>query len=344
VPANVVGIDLGGTKIAAARFDDEFNLLAAARVPTPPRADQLPSTIIGLARQVWHPDVIAAGVGVAGLVRWPEGVLAWVPHVEGAGVDLRGSLGEALRVPVVVDHDANVAALAEFEFGAGQGYNGGLLVTVGTGIGAAIIIEGEVYRGRSFAGEVGHMRVVADGIECPCGKTGCWETLASGTALARLAADEVERNPDGVIGTLADGQEARGEDVTAAAAAGDEVAQQLLARVATWFGIGLGNLISALDPEVIIVGGGLGSVGDPFLAPVRATVESRLYAADYRTRTPILGSEFGAEAGFVGASLAAWRSVSWRFRFRERRRRWTETLRNLEPERERRQTRRGSGA
>ncbi len=324
MPSTAVGIDIGGTKIAAARFDDEFEVLERAVVPTPRQSVDLASAAIAAARQVWDRDVIAVGAGVAGLVKWPEGVLTWVPHVKGGLVDLRALLGEALEVPVVVDHDANCAALAEFELGAGRGYDNLLLVTVGTGIGGGFIIDDEIYRGRSFAGEIGHMQMQLDGHECPCGGRGCWETLASGSALARLAQAEVATHPTGALARLTAGREPRGEDVTRAAADGDEASERLLDQVATWLGVGLANLIAAFDPEAIIVGGGLGSVGDHFLAPARRVARARLYAAEYRPTTPILSSDFGADAGIVGAALNAWREVSFRFRLRERTRRLTE--------------------
>ncbi len=324
MPSYAVGIDIGGTKIAAARFDDDFEVLERTVVPTPRLAADLADAAIGAAREVWDRDVIAVGAGVAGLVRWPEGVLSWVPHVEGGQVDLRTLLGEALEVPVVVDHDANCAALAEFELGAGRGYDSLLLVTVGTGIGGGFIIEDEIYRGRSFAGEVGHMQLQVDGHDCPCGGQGCWETLASGSALNRLARAEVAAHPNGALAQLTAGREPRGEDVTRAAAEGDGAAQDLLDEVATWLGVGLANLIAAFDPEAIIVGGGLGSVGEYFLTPARKVARARLYAAEYRPTTPILPSEFGADAGIVGAGLNAWREVSFRFRLKERTRRLTE--------------------
>lgn len=231
---------------------------------------------------------------------------------------------------MVVDHDANAAALAEFEIGSGRGYPSGLLVTVGTGIGGGFIIEGEIYRGRSFAGEVGHMRVEAEGLECPCGATGCWETMASGSALARLAREEVRRAPDGLIARIADGAHPKGEHVTEAARQGDPAAMALIEEIGRWLGIGLANLIAAFDPGVLIVGGGLVGIGELLLEPTRMTVRERLYGAQYRPVTPILGSAFGAEAGLVGAGLLAWRESSWRFRMRERTRKLTEGLRTGE--------------
>ncbi len=324
MPSSTIGIDIGGTKIAAARFDDDFEIHERATVPTPRLSADLADAAIGVARQVWARDVIAVGAGVAGLVRWPEGVLAWVPHVKGGQVDLRTLLGEALEVPAVVDHDANCAALAEYELGAGRGFDSLMMVTVGTGIGGGFIIDGEIYRGRSFAGEVGHMQLQLDGDLCPCGGRGCWETLASGSALSRLAREEVAAHPDGAVARLAAGSEPRGEHVTRAAADGDTVAQQLLEEVAAWLGTGLANLIAAFDPEAIVVGGGLGSLPDQIVAPARRVARSRLYAAEYRPTTPILPSEFGADAGIVGAGLIAWRQESFRFRLRERTRRLAE--------------------
>lgn len=341
MPANTVGVDLGGTKIAAARFDDDFTVIERAQVPTPGIAEELGDAVLGVAGRVWSPDVIAMGIGVAGLVHWPEGRLAWVPHVKGAGVDLRVRAAEAFSVPVVVDHDANCGALAEFELGAARSYHSGMLVTVGTGIGGGIIVDNEIYRGRSFAGEFGHMKVEPGGLTCPCGGQGCWEVMASGSAVTRLARDDVRHNPDGLIAELAAGRAPVGEDVSAAAEGGDPSAEEILAEVGRWFGVGLANLIAAFDPEVIVVGGGLGSSGDRFLRPARDEVRAELYGAPYRPATPILGAAFGADASLAGAALLAWREASLRFRLKERTRRLGDSLRADDSE-ARRPRRRGS--
>ncbi len=337
--ANIVAVDLGGTKVAAARFDDEFTLIERTRLPTPRTAPELVPAVIDAARQVWSQDVIAVGIGVAGLVHWPEGRLAWVPHVAGAGVDLRVRVGEALGVPVIVDHDANCGALAEFELGAARTYLSGMLVTVGTGIGGGIVIDGEIYRGRSFAGEIGHMKVDQGGPQCPCGGIGCWEVRASGSALTRQARAEVDRHPDGAVARIAAGRPPVGEDVSAAAEEGDAAAAGILDDVAKWFGRGLANLVASLDPEVIVVGGGLGSSGHRFLGAARAEVEEELYGAPYRPATPILPAAFGADATLVGAALIAWREESLLFRLKERTRRLSDSLRADDAERRPRRAR-----
>lgn len=329
MPANVIGFDLGGTKIAAVRADDELNFLERAQLPTPRTDDELGPAVLEVIRRVWSTDVIAVGGGCAGLVRWPEGTLAWIPHVKGDGVDLRTIIAEAVPVPVEIDNDANAAALAEFELGAAASYSSGLVVNVGTGIGGGWVLDGEVFRGRSFAGEIGHMSLVSDGPLCPCGARGCWETVASGTALARMAAEEIAAHPDGVLAQTVGDRQPRGEDVTDLAAAGDERCLALVDEIGYWLGIGINNLIVAFDPEVVVVGGGMGTIGDLILDPTRRVVREHLYGVGYRPSTPVIGSAFRRDAGLIGGVLMAWREVSWMFRMRERTKRLTERVEDV---------------
>ncbi len=327
--ASVIGFDLGGTKIAAVRSDDELNILDRAQVPTPSIDADLGPAVLEVIRRVWSTDVVAIGGGCAGLVRWPEGTLVWIPHVTGDAVDLRTIIAEAVPVPVEIDNDANAAALAEFALGSAASYSSGLVVNVGTGIGGGWVLDGEVHRGRSFAGEIGHMTLRTDGPACPCGATGCWETLASGTALSRLAVTEIAAHPEGPLARHVGDRPPRGEDVTALAADGDEACREMVTEVAHWLGIGINNLIVAFDPEVVVVGGGLGSVGEMLLEPVRRVVRDHLYGSGYRPGTPIVASAFQRDAGLVGAVLMAWREVSWIFRMRERTQRLAERVEDL---------------
>ena len=244
-------------------------------------------------------------MGLAGLVDVHSGVLAWVPHVSGPGAELQAVLAEDLGVSVVIDNDANMAAVAEFRRGAGQGYRSGVLLTFGTGIGAGFIVDDEVYRGRGYAGEVGHMRIEIGGLECPCGGSGCWETRASGTALARLAGAEVERDPGGFIAGLANGDSPRGEHVIAAALDGDAAACELIEEVGRWAGVGVANLVAAFDPSVIVVGGGLGASGGPFLNTLTSSLAQNLYAGSHRPVPIVVPSAFGADAGILGSAMMA---------------------------------------
>ncbi len=299
---STIGIDIGGSKALAVRLDDGG--LADQR-HTATRRGPLFDTAVEAIRGVWADDVEAVGVGVAGLVQWPEGILAWGPHVEGTNVPVKSLLEEELKVPVAVDNDANVAAFGERVGGAARGFDDFLLVTLGTGIGGAIMVDGSVYRGESFAGEWGHIKHDPGGLLCDCGKRGCWETVASGPALVRLAREVMSLNPEGSLAGRFGSRPITGEDVTAAADSGDEVARGLVAEVGSQLGRGLANLIAIFDPELIVVGGGLGSVGEGLLGPARRIAAETLHGGSHRLLPPILVAGAGPRAGAIGAAYLA---------------------------------------
>ena len=299
---STIGIDIGGSKALAVRLDN--GALVEDR-HTATRRGPLFDTALATIRGVWADDVNAVGVGIAGLVRWPEGVFAWGPHVESTDVPIKALLEDELHVPVAVDNDANVAAFGERVAGAARGFNDFLLVTLGTGIGGAIMIDGSVYRGESFAGEWGHIRHDPAGLLCDCGKRGCWETVASGPALVRLAREVIGLNPDGSLAGRFGSTAITGENVTAAADAGDEVARGLVAQVGSELGQGLANLIAIFDPELVVVGGGLGSVGESLLGPARRVAAEALHGGNHRLLPPILVAGAGPRAGAIGAAHLA---------------------------------------
>jgi glucokinase len=299
---STIGIDIGGSKALAVRLDAGA---LAEEGHTATRKDPLIEIALAAARGIWADDVEAVGVGIAGLVQWPEGVLAWGPHVEGTGIPLKALLEEELGVAVAVDNDANVAAFGEHVDGVARDFNDFLLITLGTGIGGAIMIDGSVYRGESFAGEWGHIRHDPTGLLCDCGKRGCWETVASGPALVRLAREVMDLNPDGSLAGRFEARAITGEDVTAAADAGDEVARGLVAEVGSELGRGLANLIAIFDPELVVVGGGLGSVGESLLGPARRVAADALHGGNHRLLPPILVAGAGPRAGAIGAAYLA---------------------------------------
>ncbi len=300
-----IGIDIGGTKVLAVRLDDAGTVVDRERMDTP-RATEVPARVAAeAARSVWSGDVTAVGVGLAGLVRWPEGVFVWGPHVPGTDLPVRAILENELGVAVVVDNDANVAAWGELELGSARGYRNVLVVTLGTGIGGGIVIDGALYRGESFAGEWGHMQYDPGGILCDCGKRGCWETVASGPALVRLAREVMALNPDSSFARRFERTPPTGEAITAAADAGDEIARGLVAQVGGELGRGLCSLINVFDPEVVVVGGGLGSVGESILGPARRVVADCLHGGVHRLVPPILVAGLGPDAGAIGAGRLA---------------------------------------
>jgi glucokinase len=308
-----IGIDIGGSKVLAVRVDDG-RVVDRYQGRTPKSGEAPTVAALDAARRVWSDDVSAVGVGIAGLVRWPEGSFAWGPHVPATDIPVRSELEAELGVPVVVDNDANATAWCEMQLGTGVGYRHALVVTLGTGIGGAVVIDGEIFRGGSFAGEWGHMQYDPGGTLCDCGKRGCWETVASGPALVRLAKEVMALNPDSSFAYRLADVEITGEAITAAADSGDEVARGLVAQVGAEFGRGVASLVAIFDPDVVIVGGGLGSVGESLVGPARRVVADALHGGAYRLPPPILVAARGSDAGAEGAARMAQDLVDDRIR------------------------------
>jgi glucokinase len=291
-PLLAVGIDIGGTKIAAGVVDPDGQVLTRREVPTPVSDRQvLVDAISGLARDLAaeHP-VQAIGVGVAGLVDREGATVRFAAHLPLRDDPLRQEVAKAVGLPVVVDNDANAGGWAEARFGAAGGTRDAVFVAVGTGIGGAIIVDGRLQRGwQGAAGEIGHLIVERDGRPCPCGSRGCWEQYASGRALVRAAKEAGFDVPHGAA-------------VTAAAAAGDERAHRVFEEIGGWIGIGIASLVAVLDPEVVVVGGGVSAAGDLLLEPARASFRTYLTARERRIEPPVLLAALGPDAGLIGAA------------------------------------------
>ena len=300
-----LGIDLGGTKMALAHVDSAGRILDVLSMPRPATAEAMDIIPVEAARSMLIPRVKAVGIGAAGLVRADEGVLVWGPNVEGHEVRF-GEIFEAeLGLPTVVDNDANLAGLAEVRIGSARGYRHVCMITLGTGIGGCWVIGGELYRGRAFAGEIGHMAVDVGGPRCTCGRRGCWETFASGRRLDEMARDLVARRPHGLVAKISDGVTPTGRHLTQAALEGDPDAVDSLTEMAWWLGLGIAGLVAAFDPEVVVIGGGVSRAGDLFLNAARQAFEETLEGADHREPTPIVGAALGEDAGVIGAGLYA---------------------------------------
>lgn len=300
--ATTIGVDVGGSKLLVVRV--EGGAVAATETFTTPGSDMVGSAIAAV-REVWDETVAGVGVGVAGLVRYPEGIFVWGPHVPGSNIPVRQMFEDEFGVPAVVDNDANAAAWAELNLGAARDRSDVLLITLGTGIGGAVLAGGELYRGSSFAGEWGHMLYEQNGRQCDCGKRGCWETVASGPALARLGREFSSLNPDGQLARQLIAADFSPETITGAADAGDETARGLVSQVGAAFGRGLCSLIAAFDPELIVVGGGLGSIGESLLGPARRVAADALHGGAHRPLAPIVVAELGSASGAIGAALLA---------------------------------------
>lgn len=305
--APTLGIDLGGTKMAAAVVSPTGELLERVTWPRPATAAAMRDEPIALARRMLGGGVGAIGIGVAGLVR--DGVMVWGPNVAGHDIPFAEALREACGVPTFVDNDANLALLAESRQGAAAGYRHVLMMTLGTGIGGGWLIDGNLYRGRGFAGEIGHMTVDVGGRRCTCGGWGCWEAYCSGRRLDELAARLTAAEPDGPVAGLAGAGRPAARHLVEAAARGDEGARAGLEEVAEWMGIGIANLVAAFDPEIVVVGGAVAAAGEALLEPARRSMVAALEGAEYRHQTPIVAARLGEDAGVIGAAIFARESL-----------------------------------
>lgn len=287
-----VGVDLGGTKIAAGLVDDDGVVRAEARRETPSTPDGVVAAIVELVHEL---DARAApvGIGAAGFVDASRRSVLFAPNLHWVDVPLARLVAAAVDGPVVLENDANAAAWGEARFGAGIGVGSLVLVTVGTGIGGGVVLDGALVRGGfGVAGEFGHLPVVHDGLPCPCGQRGCWEQYASGTALSRAVHER--------LGDV---------DAADVLRAGDRTALACLDETARWLGTGLAALAALLDPELIVIGGGVIENGDRLLDPARSEFRRRLPAGDHRPVAEIRAARLGPAAGMVGAADLARRAA-----------------------------------
>jgi glucokinase len=301
------GVDIGGTKILGVALDpeDPTRVLAEARRPSPVGEAPMLDAIAAVVTELGEP-VAGVGVGIAGLVD-RGGVLRVSPNLPSLkGVPMITELERRLGVRVLVDNDATCAAWGEHLAGVARGADELICVTLGTGIGAGVITEGQLLRGaHGFGGEAGHMVVDPSGPPCPCGRWGCWERFASGSGLARLGREAAEAGRLERARQLAGGEPhlVRGEHVSRAAAEGDEQALAVLDRFARWVAVGIGNLVTLLDSSLVVVSGGLVELGDLLLDRVRAAFRADVMSPEERLDVRIVGAELGERAGAIGAAL-----------------------------------------
>ena len=310
-----IGIDIGGTKTLGVAVNENGDLLEERLLRTPQGAAELIGTTSSmyfeLSERVAQSsperfEVLGLGIGIAGLVDI-DGKLRRAPNlVEVDGLDIGPILKSKLGVPVYVDNDVNCAALAELSDGVAASANNSLLVTLGTGIGGALIVDGRIHRGAfGMAGEPGHMIVDPRGLICACGKQGCWEAYASAAGLKNLAIDRAKNGRlqqinDKVQGDL---NKIASEDITQAARRGDIQSVELIDDFAYWIALGLTNCAALLDPELIIIGGGLVAEWDLLGDRIRHSFDELLLASTQRNRIPIKPAENGKAAGAIGATL-----------------------------------------
>ncbi|MEX0754094.1 MAG: ROK family protein [Actinomycetota bacterium] len=309
IPAQAVGVDVGGSWISAYRVSPEGEILARAEVPSPADdPEALVAASVGIAHGLANADVVAVGIGAAGMVDH-TGTVRFSPNLAWRELPLAARVADKIGLPVLVGNDANVAAWGEFRVGAGRDVEHLLLVTVGTGIGGGIVSQGALVRGtHGFAAEIGHIIVEPNGPVCGCGNRGCLEQVASGTAIRRAGVQAAQEHPRSLLASLVDQDAERvtGELVTRAAREGDSVARSVLAVVGRRLGEGIAGLVNVLDPEIVVIGGGVVDAGDLLLAPARAAYRDAVEAVQHRpSLAPIVPAALGNDAGGVGAALLA---------------------------------------
>jgi glucokinase len=304
-----IGVDIGGTKVSAGVVDDAGRVIERELRPTPGHdVADTEAIIVDVVKELAaRHEVAAVGVGAAGWIANDHATVLFSPHLAWRDEPLHAALSDQIGLPLVVENDANAAAWAEYRYGAAQGQPVVVCVTLGTGIGGGLVVDGELYRGAfGIACEYGHMTLVPDGRRCACGNRGCWEMYASGRALARDARELVEESPmaaerllelaavspDGLSGPV----------VTAAAAEGDPAAEAICTTMGRWLGRGLANLAAVLDPSIFVIGGGVSQAGELLLRPAREEFVHTLTGRGFRPVAEIVSAALGPDSGLVGAA------------------------------------------
>jgi glucokinase len=305
---SAIGIDIGGTKVGALLISEDGEVLAEERADTPrDDVDATLEVVYRLADLLGERDQPAAiGVGAAGMVDAEAGMLRFAPNLDWTEVPVRDLVAKRTELPCVLDNDANAAAWGEYRFGAGRGHRDLLVVTVGTGIGGGIVSGGRLLRGaHGFAAEIGHIIVEPGGPWCGCGNRGCWEQVASGQALDRAAREAAQSRPDSLIADLAGTHAPVGRHVWEAARQRDRMATSILEEVGRRLGEGIAGLVNVLDPEAVVIGGGVVDIGDLLLAPARKAFVAAVEAPDHRPEVPLVPARLGNRAGAIGAAALA---------------------------------------
>lgn len=307
-----VGFDIGGTSVRAGVVDHTGAVLDTVRAATPGTDGALEEAItLAVDELAGRHKIAAVGLAVAGFVTADRQSVQFAPHLSWRRAPVVHRIEQRLGLPVVLEHDANAAAIAEYRYGAARGSQIAVLIAIGTGIGGALLLAGEPYRGSyGVAPELGHLRVVPNGRPCPCGKRGCWERYCSGTALAATAVDLLARSPSSstVLATYATGDphQVTGRRVAAAARDGDLVACQAFTELARWLGEGLALVADVYDPELIVIGGGVSESAPLFLDDAREHYATVVTGAGHRPLARIRTAQLGGDdAGIVGAAALA---------------------------------------
>ena len=302
-----IGIDIGGTKISAGVVDSSGNLIDSSRISTPTEGGkELILAVINLIKEIKEKhEIKGIGISIAALISSDYGTIVGAPNIANLSkLNFVNEIKAEFKLPIVVENDANSAMWAEFKFGNAKGLNPVMFFIIGTGVGGGLVIDGKLFKGANGIGaEFGHMCVVPNGLLCGCGSKGCIEQYASGGALIRYANEAIINNPQSSETLLSFGEgKLTGSGLTKAAKAGDELALAAFNKQADWLGLACASYSLIIDPEAIIIGGGVADAGELFLAPVREAMRKYMPFAESHVPPKIIAAKFGNDAGLIGAA------------------------------------------
>lgn len=315
---HAIGIDIGGTKIAGALVDEAGQIIRDARVATPAGdSSAIVDAVVGLVEELSSGEmVIGVGVAAAGFIDAEQANIVYAPNLSWRNEPFKAKLEARLSIPVIIENDANAAGWAEFRYGAGRGSKHMTMLTIGTGVGGAVIADSQMLRGGfGIAGELGHIRVVPNGRLCGCGAHGCIEQYGSGTALLRAArelADSDEPNGARLRELRHSAGELTGDQVYLAILEHDAGALAILSELGSWLGQTIASLSAVLDPEIVVIGGGVSAAGDLLLEPIRQAYLENMPGRGFRPELKLKVAEFVNDAGVVGAADLVRMSLSQR--------------------------------
>ena len=308
-----LGIDLGGTNIATAVVNEQFEILGRGKLKTrcPRPAEEIADDIAETCRMalaesgLTMADIEGVGIGIPGTINRDTGMVEYANNLLFDKVPMRKMLQDRLGCDIYLENDANAAAYGELLAGAGKGCDNFVAITLGTGVGSGIIVDGKIVSGVNFAGgEVGHTVIVKDGVMCPCGRPGCWEAYASATALIRQTKEAMECHPESKMWELAGSiDQVNGRTAFDAMRAGDEVGSQVAHGYMDYVACGIVNVINIFQPTMVCIGGGISKEGETLLGPIRKYVERERYSKHSSVQTELKKAELGNDAGIIGAAF-----------------------------------------
>lgn len=307
-----IGIDLGGTNIAVGIVNKEGEVLRKTSVPARAERpfDQIFADMAACIRKLLNEtgikesEIESIGIGTPGCIDTEKGILVFAGNFKyGKNVDYRAEMAKHFNIPVYIGNDANVAALAEVRAGAAKGVKNAIMITLGTGVGGGIILDGKIFEGSySAAGELGHIVLVSGGEPCTCGRKGCWEAYASVTALVRQTKAAMKANPDSIMNKTPLDQ-VNGRTSFDAAKKGDPAALAVVDTYQEYITEGLADMVNIFSPEVLVIGGGISKEGDYLLDPIREKIRSRVFGIGLLPERKIVAAKLGNDAGLIGAAM-----------------------------------------